>query len=132
MPKQLTRETSSDELDSLVVAGFLESGSNLALTSHAAALIAGFGAMVDLDDLSKLLCAVSLLCWLLSCWFSFRVAMDASLFRHLAGGGSDAFQRLDELLSNWGCRPRSKDRTIADRTRGPISLWRMEIGALVL
>ncbi|HEX4807467.1 MAG TPA: hypothetical protein VH325_00970 [Bryobacteraceae bacterium] len=132
MPKQLTSERSSGELDSLVIAGLLESGGNLAFASHAVAIIAGFGSLAALNNVSKLLCAVSLLFWLLSCWFSFRVAIDASLFRHLAYGGSEGWQRLDELLGDWGLWHGPGGRTTADRWRGAIVLWRRQTGVLIL
>jgi hypothetical protein len=73
------------ELDSRVTASFLESG-QLANASHAAAVVAGFGAVAAHSAVAGFLFSSSMLCWLCECWFAVRVAIDASLFRRLAGG----------------------------------------------
>ena len=74
----------------------------------------------------------SLVWWLVECWFAVRVAIDASLFRHLAGETEDRWRRLDELVAGWDLRRTAEARSTADRSRGAMTLWRMQAFALTI
>src|SRR3989442_6302639 len=74
----------------------------------------------------------SLVWWLVECWFAVRVAIDASLFRHLAGEREDRWRRLDELVASWGLGKTAQGRSAADRSRGAMALWRMQAITLTI
>ena len=119
-------------LDNRITASFLESGRMLARTSHTAALVAGIGSAAAHSTVPRIVFSGSLLCWLVECWFAVRVAIDASLFQHLAGEPEDQWRRLDELLDCWALRRTAEGRSTADRSRGAIALWRRQAVALTM
>ncbi len=114
------------ELDSRVTASFLESGQLLANASHAAAVVAGFGAVAAHSAVAGFLFSSSMLCWLCECWFAVRVAIDASLFRRLAGEPEDGWRRLDDWMSACGFLRASEGRSTAKRASGAVALWRRQ------
>lgn len=115
-----------------VTASFLDSGRVLCNASHCAAIIAGIGVLVSHGDRERLLLGVSMLCWLVACYLGVRVAIDASLFRHLAGEPVDGGQALDELLRTWGLSRASSDRTPAERSRGALKFWKRLIVIVIV
>jgi hypothetical protein len=119
-------------LDEHITSIFLESGQSLALTSHTAALVAGIGDASAHSTIPRIAFCGSLLCWLVERWFAARVAIDASLFRRLAGEPEDHWRRLDDLMGAWGFRRACGGRSNADRTRGAIALWRRQAVALAM
>jgi hypothetical protein len=120
------------DLDSLLTASLLESGSALAQASHVAAVIAGFGGVASHSAAARLVFSSSILCWLAGCWFAVRVAIDAKLFRRLASEPEDAWQRLDELRSDWGFLKPRVGRSVVGRRRAAITLWRRQLISLAM
>lgn len=118
--------------DEHITSIFLESGQTLTLISHTAALLAGIGSATAHSTVPRAMFGGSLVWWLVECWFAVRVAIDAWLFRHLAGEPEDRWRRLDELLSGWGLRKTAQDRSAADRRRGAMALWRMQAVTLTI
>lgn len=112
------------EVECGLTASFLRSGRVLSNFSHFVALIAA-GAI--LQNHTRLWFAGSFLCWPIACYFSVRVAIDESLFRELAASPVDAARALDEVLSR-----APGQRTVSDRSRGALRLWKFLISAVVL
>ena len=104
-------------------ASFLRSGQVLSNASHCAALIAGAGILLTH---ARLLFACSLLCWPIACYLGVRVSIDEALFRELGRASEDAGCELDEML---GVRP---GRTISERSRGALKLWKSLIVAVAV
>jgi hypothetical protein len=112
------------EFECAVTASFLRSGRVLSNCSNSAALIAAAGLFLAHASAERLVFAASLLCWPVACYFGLRVAIDASLFRELAQQTADGGQALDALLRTWGLAGKLPDRTIAERSRGALRLWK--------
>ncbi len=120
------------EFECSVTASFLESGRVLANAGHAGAIVAAFGAAFAHGRGNQMMFAASILCWLVECWVAFRVAIDASLFRALATDPEDGGRMLDELLTGWGLRRNLQPRSLSDRSRAAIGLWRRQAAALAI
>jgi hypothetical protein len=118
--------------DCKVTAGFLESGQTLSHVANAAAVIAALGFWYESFGASADVLAASLLLWLVQCWFAVRVAIDRSLFFTLAESGEESAEWLDTLLVDWQLLKAAKSRSMADRSRGALRLWRIQQAALVL
>jgi hypothetical protein len=118
--------------DCNVTAGFLASGSTLAAIANVAAIIAGFAYWYAAPGASAAVLAFSLACWMVGSWFAVRVAIDRSLFRTLAEDSPEGAEWLDALLVEWALVKSTKSRSIADRSRGALRLWRMQSAALVI
>jgi hypothetical protein len=73
-----------------------------------------------------------LLFWIVECWFTVRVMIDASLFQYLAAEPEHGWRRLDELLSDSRLRRMPEGRSVADRRRGAIGLWRRQAVTLAI
>jgi hypothetical protein len=114
-----------------LTASFLDSGRILANAANAAAIVAGIGCAVASPPWSRLVLAGSLLFWFVECWFAMRAAIDSSLFRVMAADPEEAARQLDAML---GAAPFGaatvRERSLADRTRGALALWRKQIFAL--
>jgi hypothetical protein len=117
--------------DCKVTAGFLESGRALANFANAAAIIAGVGCWW-VHGACVVLLGMSLLGWVLESWFAVRVAIDRSLFRTLAEEPAEGADWLDGLLVDWGLVKAAQSRSMPDRTRGALRLFRMQCVALAL
>ena len=111
------------EFECAFTASFLSSGHVLSNVSNCAALMAAAGILFTH---TRLLFAGSLLCWPLACYLAVRVAIDASLFQELAGAPADAGRELDEMLRV------PKERTISERSRGALQLWKYLILAVAV
>lgn len=119
-----------DDFDCKATASFLDSGRVLAGAAHVGVVIAGLGCFISLPIAARLFFAASILSWLAGCWFAVRVAIDASLFRALAG--DPELQRLDALLARWGFLKQANERTLADRSLGALRLWRRQAMLLTI
>jgi hypothetical protein len=120
------------ELDSRVAASFLESGRILANASDVAAVVAGFGTVAAHSAIAGLLFSSSMLCWLCECWFAVRVAIDASLFLRVADESEDGWRQVDEWINAFGFLRAREGRSVADRARGAVALWRRQAVALAI
>jgi hypothetical protein len=124
--------TVNTQLDSSLAASFLESGQILANASNAAAVVAGIAGLTLHSTIARPLLAVSMLCWLIECWFAARVKIDASLFRQLSTESNDNWQQLDELLIDWGFPRTPESRSVGDRSRSAVALWKGQALALAI
>lgn len=120
------------EFECRVTASLLSSGTVLANASHCAAIIAGIGTVWALSTAARLAFAASVLCWPVGCYLGVRVAIDCALFRELAGDPADDGRALDELLRSWRLPHTAKDRTLAERRRGALRLWKRQIAILAI
>ncbi len=111
------------EFECMVTASFLRSGRVLCNASNCAAVIAGVGILLAHAVAGRLLFAVSVFCWPIACYLGMRVAIDAALFRDLAGDPADGGHALDELLRAQGLLRARPERTTAERSRGGLRLW---------
>ncbi len=118
--------------DCKVTAGFLESGRTLANVANVAAMVAGIGYWWEGFGASAAALAISLLVWVIEVWLAVRVAIDRSLFRTLAEDPQEGADWLDALLVDWKLAKAPKPRSLADRSRGALRLWRLQWAALVL
>jgi hypothetical protein len=109
-----------------VIASVLDSGRVAAMAGHAAAVIAGVGAVLSSGDLSRVAFAASLFAWPVGCYFALRVTLDASLFRCLEADPVERPDLMDQLLHSWGLLPQVKQRSLADRIAGALRLWRRQ------
>lgn len=117
--------------DCEITASFLESGRTLSHAANAAAVIAGIGCWSS-RGVSGILLAVSLTAWVVGSWFAVRVAIDRALFRTLASHPADGADWLDALLVDWKLVKAAPSRSLQDRSRGAMRLWRMQSAALAL
>ena len=113
------------QFEAHTAANFLESGGSISRAGNIAALIACVEVTTIHSAALRLLVTGSMLCWVIACWFTVRVKIDASLFRQLGGAAEANWTWLDELLTEWGFRRAAKNRTVRDRIRGAITLWRL-------
>jgi hypothetical protein len=123
------------KFDCEVTASFLESGRVLSHVSNAAAIIAGInGAGINGAGIKAtgILPVISLAAWLIGIWYAVRVAIDRSLFRTLAANPEAGADWLDSLLRDWKLVKAPGSRSIADRSRGALRLWRMQAAALIV
>ncbi len=121
----------SDDFRCTLTASFLNSGRVLANAGNAAAMVAGVGCVVAGPPGSRWVLAGSLLFWFAECWFAVRVAIDSSLFRVLAPDPEEAGRQLDAMLPHRGAAT-VRERSLEDRTRGALRLWRKQIAALAV
>lgn len=112
------------EFESGVTASFLRSGRVLSNASNCAALIAAAGLLFAHE---RVVFAGSLLCWPVALYLGVRVAIDASLFEERAAGPD-----LDELLRAWGFGRDKQDRTLSERSRGALRLWKYLMAAVAV
>jgi len=120
------------EFEFAVAAGFLRSGHALANCANCAALIAAAGALLAHAAAARLLFTASVLWWPAACYFGMRVAIDARLFRELGREGAEGGQALDELLRAWGLSNAEPGRSMAERSRGALRLWRRQMAAVAV
>jgi hypothetical protein len=129
---------SNDQFECGVTASLLGSGATLANAGNCAAIIGVAGILLG-HSAARPIFAVPVLLWPAGCYFSLRVAIDASLFHQLALAGDDAGPQLDRLLQSRGlARPKPNrtmpertmpertmpERTMDDRSQGALKLWK--------
>ncbi|MCX6603064.1 MAG: hypothetical protein NTV52_05680 [Acidobacteria bacterium] len=105
-------------------ASVLRSGAVIAQAGHVLALVAGFGWF----STGRWALTVSLLAWFFHCYIALRVVIDAALFADLAGR-EDA---LDEWLVHFRLRRSTTPRSLDDRTRAALRLWKLQLAAFAL
>lgn len=105
-------------------ASILRSGALIAQAGHVVALLAGYGWF----HTHRLPFTASLLVWLLHCYTALRVAIDARLFDHLPGHEAE----LDAWLLRFGLRRRLAPRSLEERTRAALRLWKLQLAAFAL
>ncbi len=108
--------------DCLATAAVLRSGGSLALAGHIAAAIS----VLSAGTWTK---ACVLLVWCAIVYLAIRVKMDASFFELLAAHPAE---QLDDWLDAAGLRKNVAPRTIQDRRRGALRLWRALVAAVVV
>lgn len=114
----------SASFDCRATSAVLHSGASVALAGHAAAFIAA----VLLRSAGWIaLCA--LLVWCVVIYLATRVKMDAQFFELLADHPAD---QLDAWLATAGLRKNSSPRTIPERRRGALRLWRALAAAFTI
>ncbi|MBV8904830.1 MAG: hypothetical protein JOZ22_14450, partial [Acidobacteriia bacterium] len=107
-----------------LTASLLDSGVVLTKASHCAAVIGVAGTLLAHSGSARLIFAVPTFCWPVACYFSVRVAIDASLFRELALENDDGAPVLDKLMHRRGLAREKPLRTIDDRSAGAVKLWK--------
>jgi hypothetical protein len=107
-----------------VTASLLSSGANLATAGNCAAVIGAAGILLAHSAAARLIFMAPLLGWPAACYFSVRVAIDASLFKELALAEQDSEPGLDEVLRRRGLARGRPERTIEDRSQGAVKLWK--------
>jgi hypothetical protein len=117
--------------DCKITTAFLDSGRTLANVANAAAVVAGVGCWFARPS-SGVALGLSLVAWLVETWFAVRVAIDRSLFRSLAEEPADGADWLDALLVDWKLVKTAQSRSMPDRIRGALGLWRRQSAALAL
>jgi hypothetical protein len=102
----------------------LRSGALIAQTGHVLALIAAYAWFQTHHAALPL----SLLTWLLHCYIALRVAIDAALFDSLPGHEA----QLDAWLLRFGLRRRLAPRSLDERIRASLRLWKLQLAACAL
>jgi hypothetical protein len=115
------------ESECVVTASLLRSGRVLASAGNCAAVMAAVGLLLSHAEAARLLFAASILCWPLAVYLGVRVAIDASLFRGLAGELAEGGQALDKLLRDRGLMRAKPERTLTERSRGAVRIWKRMI-----
>ena len=115
------------ESECVVTASLLRSGQVLANASNCAAVMAAVGLLLSHVEAARLLFAASVLCWPMAVYLGVRVAIDASMFRDLSGELADGGQALDKLLRDRGLSRARPERTLAERSRAAIKIWKRMI-----
>ena len=111
---------------------FLRSGRMPSGASHCAAVIAAGGVLLAHAFTARVLFAASLLCWPVACYCGLRVAIDAALFREMSSDPEAGAEAVDELLRSWGMANAKPGRSIAERSRGAIRLWKQLTAAVAV
>jgi hypothetical protein len=115
-----------------VTASFLSSGASLVIASHCAALIGAAGVLLAHTIAARAVFVAPILCWPAACYFGLRVSVDASLFKELAMVPDEGGPALDELLRRHGFAAAPRERTIAERSAGALTLWKRLIGVTAI
>jgi len=114
----------TDSFDCRATAAVLRSGNNASVAGHVAAVISALsirsGGWITM-------CA--LLVWCAVVYLSARVRMDALFFQLLADHPADQF---DDWLKAAGLRKHTPPRTIQERRRGALRLWRALVVAVAI
>jgi hypothetical protein len=105
--------------DCQATAAVLRSGSHAALAGHAAAILTLFP--FSRGGAPAWIAFGSLLLWSAAVYLGIRVQIDARLFELLA---SQPAEQLDRFLEAAGFRKHVQPRTISQRRRGALRLWR--------
>lgn len=113
----------SPQFECRFTASLLDSGRLVRQASHCAALMAMAGLLLSRSVAARFCFAASMFGWLACLYLGVRVAVDASLFLHLAGQPEEGARALDEWLRAGGLSRKQSGRTLAERTRGARRLW---------
>jgi hypothetical protein len=105
----------SASFDCLATAAVLRSGATIALAGHIAVVISVFsGSIVWMKWCSVLV-------WCLIVYLAIRVKIDVRFFELLA---VQPAEQLDTWLDTTGLRKSARPKTIQERRRGALRLWR--------
>ena len=110
--------------DCRATAALLHSGSSVALAGNVAAVIAA----ICIRSAGAIAFCV-LIAWCAVVYLAIRVSIDARFFELLANHPVDQF---DSWLNATGLRKTSTARTIQERRRGAIRIWRALIAAAAI
>jgi hypothetical protein len=80
--------------------------------------------MLAHSGMARAILVAPVLFWPAAFYIGLRVAIDASLFRELALADQGNGTALDELLRQRGLARGRPGRTISDRSRGAVKLWK--------
>jgi hypothetical protein len=89
-----------------------------------AAVIGAAGILLAHSAAARVILVAPVLFWPAACYFSLRVAIDASLFRELTLADQDNGPALDELLRRRGLARGRPGRSLSDRSQGAVKLWK--------
>jgi hypothetical protein len=109
--------------DSLATAAVLRSGGSVALAGHVAVVIS------MLSESVGWIRWCSILVWCSIVYLTIRVKMDARFFELLAVHSAE---QLDQWLDTAGLRNKAAPRTIQERRRGALRLWRALVAAVAI
>ncbi len=104
------------EFDCRATSALLDTGGSLALAGHVAALVTLLS-----PGTTPLIKICSAVVWCAMVYGAVRVKMDCRFFELLAAYSGEDF---DRWLEATGLRKAGLSRTIADRRRGALRLWR--------
>ena len=105
-------------------ASILRSGALIAQAGHVLALVAAYGWFHS----GRWPFTFSLLLWLLHCYIALRVTIDAHLFEKLPGHEAE----LDAWLLRFALRRQLSPRSLEERTRAALRLWKLQLAAFAL
>jgi hypothetical protein len=111
-----------DSFDCQATAAVLRCGNSVALAGHVAMIIGMLAGMPNIWVKGS-----SALVWCAIVYLSVRVHLDARLFELLA---THSPEQLDDWLEVAGLREKRSPRTIQDRRRGALRLWRALVAAV--
>lgn len=117
-----------ESFDCSATASLLDCGAVAANASNAAAIAAAVATALT----GNWATGMSLLVWPVVCWFAARVALDASLFRAMAGEPAARSEMLDRYLVRSGLGNPPAGRSLEDRQWGALRLLRSLIVAFAL
>ena len=120
------------ELECGMAAGFLGSGRALANCGNCAALAGAGGVLLADTVAARALFAAAVVCWPAVCYFGMRVAIDARLFEELQREPVEGGAALDEWLRERGLANAKPGRSIGERSRGALRLWRRLLAAVAI
>ena len=112
---------SAKSIDCKATAAVLRSGATVTLAGHVAAGLAILtGAWIALG---------AILVWCVMVYFAVRVKIDSGLFEVLADHGPD---ELDAWLRATNLRSQASQRSLTERQRGALRLWRILTACVIL
>ncbi len=111
--------------DSQATAAVLHSGAGVALAGHAAAVLTVLP--LSKGGVAAWVAMGSLLVWCAEVYLAIRVQIDARFFELLAAHPPE---QLDRFLKEAGLRKQIAPRTIPERRRGALRLWRALVFAV--
>jgi hypothetical protein len=117
--------------DCRATAAVLRSGSSVALAGHAAAVMSVLS--IGNGGSAAWVGCCSMLTWCVVVYLALRVKMDALFFEVLAvdpGAVDQNAGQLDDWLEATGLRKNAGPRTIEDRRRGALRLWKALVAAV--
>jgi hypothetical protein len=113
-----------ERFDCLATAAVLRSGSSLSLAAHVAIVVTMLSAANGV-----LIKCCALLVWCAVVYLTIRVKIDARFFELLAVHPAE---QLDQWLAAAGLRKNTLPRTIPERRRGALRMWRALAAAVVM
>jgi hypothetical protein len=97
----------------------LRAGFRASMAGHVGAVLAGLGILHQGVEAAYLM---GLAAWGYLVYLQVRVSLDAELFSWLANGGTTA--EMDGFLGRAGLISGARERSVEDRCRGAVRLWK--------